>query len=201
MYRELIERVQQRLDELGFEPFWQKMGKPVKASRLVRVSKHIGVEFPPDLADFYLEVGDGAVFTWDEDNAAEKASVGFELLDLQRLVDSVESGKKHGRAWNYEFDPQRELSRLSQQWLPILPEGDGDKLCVDTGALGSPIVYYQHDWCTERHGWKLAPNFKEFFTAWADMCFQHPDWWNDALCAVGVDWNGPQFNQSITLKR
>lgn len=191
-----------------------KRGRRLRASVINAARSKSKIPIPSSMADFYAEVGDGLEFAWTPQRG-ESPFANHEFPKLaERTIESI-GGISWRTEWSdsYDFryakDPQlakRTASRM-RKWLPFHDEGNGDSFCLDTSIEPAPVLFDQHDWYdggTGENGHLLGDSLLEFYTAWAQVCFQFPSslyWPSVFKKAGGVKWNSEEFQAPFRLPR
>ena len=134
-----------------------------------------------------------------------------------KLADRViESFDKLSWKFEWQEDPDvrftknpalaKQTALRMRKWMPFHDEGNGDGFCLDTAQDPAPVVFDEHDWMdggTGENGHRLADSLLQFYTDWAQVCFQFPRslWWPTVLSksGVGVDWSGAEFRDPFRL--
>lgn len=211
-YLELFEQVADHVRAQGLKVEFER-GAPLAASAIEQACKRSVIPIPASLAEFYAEVGDGLRFAW----RSKKLDDGFANHELPKFEDQVVKSfdsLKWRTEWhdNYDFsgtkDPAlaKRTALKMRKWMPFYAEGNGDMFSLDTAVDPAPVVLDQHDWMdggTGANGHRLADSLLQFYTDWAQVCFQFPRhlWWPGVLKKDGpyVEWSSNQFQEPFRL--
>lgn len=212
-YLELFERVADHVRRQGVTASFHR-GKALSASVIQRASMKALIPIPSSMADFYAEVGDGMVFYWAvEGDHAPFAGHEFPKLE-DRTVESLDDLIRWKIEWDDDYDFRhtenptlaKQTALKMREWLPFHDEGNGDQFCLDTSIEPAPVVFDQHDWFdggSGENGHRLGGSLIEFYTAWAQVCFQLPSglWWPNVFIksGEGVNWSSEQFREPFRL--
>lgn len=202
-----------RLNELGIEV--DAAAGQVTSERQLRAAEaRMGIRLPQALGEFYREVGNGYAMFWQSEEARLwgglsvpplKELAGL-LRDWKRIsVYTPEAAEKYG--FPYTKDPAlaKRTAAKMRDWLPLIEEGNGDAICLDTGTPEGEVIFHAHAWMdggTGDNGQLLATNLRDFVSGWASVCFQQPmdfDWPASLLSGGGVDWSGSRFRDPFRL--
>jgi hypothetical protein len=210
-YLELFQRAAKHVESQGCEVTFVR-GRPVTKAAVGKARKTSILPLPDSLIAFYEEVGNGLEFSWSvEDDGGPSA-----LLTIPKLTEVIAiflNGMNERQEWDdtnaYAFTDNPKLARRTalkmRKWLGFYEVGNGDRFCFDTAALGSPIVYDQHDWMdsgTGANGHQLGPSLDSFLASWSKVCFQSPSrlWWPGVFHKRrGVDWRSDEFREPFRL--
>ncbi|MEO3946116.1 SMI1/KNR4 family protein [Gorillibacterium sp. CAU 1737] len=149
----IAQQLWQRIVEKGsaeHPDFREKLNVQPGATKeeLEELEKHLGVELPGELKDFYT-VHNGQ--EWDLGSTCFLRNLT--LSPIQQVMEDWEF-------LNEEFEPDdMEVEKIAPQvkpllwnpkWIPIAGNGGGDHLCIDTdptesGRFGQVLMFY-HDW-------------------------------------------------------
>jgi len=211
-YLELFERVADHVRHQGVGVTF-KRGKPLSAAAIDRARAKALIPIPKSMADFYAEVGDGMLFAWSaKGDRAPFANHEFPKL-ADRVIESLDrlSWKIEWQDdYDFRFTENPALAKQTalrmRKWMPFHDEGNGDGFCLDTAQDPAPVVFDTHDWMdggTGENGHRLADSLLQFYTDWAQVCFQFPCrlWWPTVLSksGVGVDWSSAEFRDPFRL--
>src|SRR5437870_5083314 len=107
----------------------KSLAKPATAAKLAKLAKVVPV--PDDVL---------ALFRWHD---GQKKQVNLHPEDNRCLL-SVDDALD---AWKFLGDPEEEICQpWSKTWLPLLGNGAGDYVCVETAKKGAgTLVTYYHD--------------------------------------------------------
>lgn len=211
-YLELFEQVADRVRSQGVKVVFER-GKPLAASAIQRACAKSVIPIPASLAEFYAEVGDGLRFAWKSKKHGN-AFANYEVPGLEGcVVESFESV-----TWRTEWDDTyafrgtadpvlaKQTALKMRKWMRFYDQGNGDMFCLDTAVDPAPVVFDKHDWFdggTGENGHRLADSLLQFFTCWAQVCFQFPRtcWWPTVLRKDGpyVDWRSDEFREPFRL--
>lgn len=212
-YLELFERVADHVRRQGVKVTF-KRGKSLTASAIERARAKALIPIPTSMAEFYAEVGDGMVFAW----TAKGDQSSFANHEFPKLKDRVlESFDKLSwkTEWKDDYDFRytknpalaKQTALKMRKWMPFHDEGNSDGFCLDTALDPAPVVFDKHDWYdggTGENGHRLADSLLQFYTDWAQVCFQSPRnlWWPRVLNknGPGVDWSSAEFQESFRLR-
>ena len=211
-YLQLFESVANHVRRQGVRVTFRR-GNPLSPAVIKRAQSRSVIPIPDSMAEFFAEVGDGLVFRWAaKGNDAPSANINFEPL-AEHVYESLDMVKWRTE-WNddYDFrgtdDPTlaKKTALKMRKWSPVHAEGNGDFISLDTAHNPAPVVYDRHDWMdggTGENGHILANSLLEFYTAWAQVCFQFPRslWWQRVFkkSGIGVNWNSPEFRAPFRL--
>lgn len=211
-YLEIFERVAGHVRRQGVN-VRMKRGKPLTKPEILQISTQSLISIPTSMVEFYAEVGDGIEFRW----RAEGDWGPFANLESPRLKDRVsESNRRLNNRieWEAEHDFRftknptlaRQTAIKMRKWMQFHEEGNGDSFCLDTASDAPPVVFNQHDWFdggTGENGHRVADSLLQFYTEWAQVCFQSPSslWWPSVLKknGGGIDWSSAEFLESFRL--
>ncbi len=169
----------------GLAPFLV-MGAPVSENDLSGLDNKTDFPMPPELRQFYLEVGDGFAFVPNDSDASKL--VGWEYM---HLADHKIWNKGFGNA--VQGEAMREIGKslpntnselLAQEvarrklWMPFYGfVGGGDVLCLDL-SMNPPAVRFHEalSWVALAETWDflLATSFTEFVERWSRFHFVSP---------------------------
>lgn len=210
-YLELFEQVSDHLRRQGVKVAFQR-GKPLTASAIERARAKSLIPIPASMAEFYAEVGDGLLFAW-----RSKSDGAFANHQFPKLRDCVfESFDK--LSWKTEWDDDydfrytknptlaKQTALRMRKWIGFHDEGNGDAFCLDTALDPAPVIFDQHDWYdggTGENGHRLADSLLQFYTDWAQVCFQFPRslYWPAVFKddGSGVNWSSAEFLEPFRL--
>jgi hypothetical protein len=211
-FLELFERAADHVRRLGVKVTF-KRGKPLAASDIERARAKALIPIPTSMAEFYAEVGDGLEFGWTtKDDNAPFANHEFPKL-RDRVFQSFDT-LRWRIEWSDDYDFRytknpalaKQTALRMRKWMPFHDEGNGDAFCLDTALNPAPVVFNQHDWDggTGENGRCLADSLLQFYTDWAQVCFQFPRslWWPTVLKkdGSGVDWTSAEFREPFRLR-
>jgi cell wall assembly regulator SMI1 len=215
-YGDLLELVLRHLQGLGID-CTALAGEPATDEELAAAEAEMKVRLPAELREFYQTVGDGFTLFWQSDPDDPKKPWGnFEVPDLSALAGmragwrelvlfTPEKAEEYG--FPYTKDPALAKCTAARMWhwLPVIEHGNGDSICLDLGAPGSPVVFDKHDWMdggSGDNGHPLAPNWRAFLAGWGSVCFQHPEdlYWPWCIRpGGGVAWDGEHFRSPFRV--
>lgn len=211
-YLELFEQAADHVRSQGVKVVF-KRGKPLAASAIERACTRSVIPIPASLAEFYAEVGEGLRFAWRSKKDGD-AFANYEVPNLEDCVVESFDSLNWRTEWddNYAFhgtaDPvlAKQTALKMRKWLRFHGEGNGDTFCLDTAVDPAPVVFDQHDWFdsgTGKNGHRLADSLLQFYTDWAQVCFQFPRtcWWPTVFKKDGpyVDWSSDEFREPFRL--
>lgn len=211
-YLQLLERVADHVRRQGIEVIFNR-GNTLTATNIERARAKSLIAIPQSMFDFYAEVGDGMNFWWSaKGDRAPFANHEFPNLN-KCVVESLES-LSWMTEWNDDYDFRytknpalaKKTALKMRNWIPFHDEGNGDTFCIDTALHPAPVVFNKHDWYdggTGENGHRLADSLLQFYTDWAQVCFQFPRslWWPCVFKkdGQGVDWSSPEFREPFRL--
>lgn len=211
-YLELFEQAADHVRSQGVKVVF-KRGKPLAASAIERACKKSVIPIPASLAEFYAEVGEGLRLAWRSKQQGG-AFANYEVPNLELcVVESFDSLRRRTEwddsyAFPFTDDPvlAKQTALKMRKWMRFYMEGNGDMFALDTAFDPAPVVFDQHDWLdggTGENGHRLADSLLQFYTDWAQVCFQFPRtlWWPRALRKDGpyVDWSSDEFQGPFRL--
>jgi hypothetical protein len=211
-YLELIERVAEHVQRQGVKVRFER-GKPLAASAIERARAEAFIPIPPSLIDFYAEIGDGMEFAWSS-KGNDRLFANHEIPKIEECAPQSFDNVSWLPEWkdDYEFpyvkDPAlaKTTALKMRKWLPFWDTGNGDSFCLDTSLAPSPVLFNQHDWLdggSGKNGHQVADSLFEFYSQWAEVCFQFPRslWWPDVLSknGTGIDWGSVEFQEPFRL--
>jgi hypothetical protein len=209
-YLELFERVVAHVAGKGVAVTCDR-GASLTATVIDGFVRQSPLGVPQSLIEFYSEVGDGLLFQWSRDDVRPFCLMEFPTLArlVANAIRAVNRQVEWHDSYQFPFTNDPELAKATAQrmrkWLAFQWEGNGDRLCVDTGSPGAPVVFDKHDWFdggSGDNGHLLGNSLLEFCTAWSDVCFQHPEslWWPSVFKRPnGVTWDSDQFREPFRL--
>lgn len=213
-YLELFEQVVAHVRRQGVKVTF-KRGKPLTESTIDHARAKTLIPIPTSMAEFYAEVGDGMEFAW----TTKGDRTPFANHEFPKLTDRVlESFEKLSwkTEWKDDYDFQytknpalaKQTALKMRKWMPFHDEGNGDGFCLDTALDPAPVVFDQHDWYdggSGENGHRLGESLLQFYTDWAQVCFQYPRslWWPSVFnkTGVGIDWNSSEFHEPFRLPK
>lgn len=156
--------------ELGGEPRWPKIAKPITQDQLnalrFRAERKLPKEFEVLLAkfsqrvEFFWEVPD----IFDESPIEESFTFGGGVLwDYSYLAECCRAMVQH------ESSPWLAFRDGLRDRLPFHYVGNGDllALCMRKSESNCPVIYLSHDNDPDDHNRQLAPNIVDFIANWS----------------------------------
>ncbi|AMV19094.1 hypothetical protein [Planctomyces sp. SH-PL14] len=211
-YLELFERVADHVRRQGVKVTFER-GEALTTSTIERARAKALIPIPASMAEFYAEMGDGLEFAWSTKRDREPfANHEFPKLN-SRVIESFDV-LSWMTEWNDDYDFSgtknpvlaKQTALKMRKWMPFHNEGNGDGFSLDTALDPAPVVFDKHDWCdggTGENGHRLAESLLQFYTDWAQVCFQFPRslWWPTVLKkdGPGVDWSSDEFCEPFRL--
>ena len=211
-YLELFTRVAAHVRRQGVK-VTLKRGEPLTMSAINRARAEALIPIPKLMAEFYAEIGDGIEFAW----SAKGDQSPFANHEFPKLADCVFRSFDNlswRTEWQDDYDFRytkhpalaKQTALKMRNWMPFHGEGNGDRFCLDTASQPAPVVFDRHDWYdggTGENGPRLADSLLQFYTDWAQVCFQFPRslWWPSVLKedSPGVDWSSTEFREPFRL--
>ena len=211
-YLELFERVAEHVRRQGVKVRFER-GEPLTpvAIELERAQAFIPV--PPSLLDLYAEIGSGMEFAWSsKDN--DRLFANHEIPRIEECAPKSFDNVSWLPEWqdDNEFphvkDPAlaKKTALKMRAWLRFISIGNGDSFCLDTSRDPSPVLFNKHDWFdggTGENGHQIADSLWDFYSQWAQVCFQFPRslWWPVVFnkTGVGIDWASEEFQEPFRL--
>jgi len=211
-YLELFERVANHVRRQGVTVTFTR-GKPLSASAIERARAKSVIPIPTSLAEFYAEVGNGLTFSWSADvDAALFANLAFPKF-ADCVIESLPTERSRiewSDTYDFRFTKNPAMARQTalkmRKWLRFHDEGNGDEFSLDTALDPAPVLFNQHDWFdggSGENGHRLSDSLLQFYTEWAQVCFQFPRslWWPNVFRedGPGVDWSSDEFREPFKL--
>jgi hypothetical protein len=211
-YLELFEGVAEHVRRQGVKVRF-KRGKPLDPAAIERASPKAFIPIPTSLIDFYAEIGDGLEFGWSS-KGKDAPFANHAICRLEECAPKSIDDVSWLTEWqdDYEFphveDPvlAKKTALKMRKWLAFWGIGNGDSLCLDTSADPSPVLFSKHDWYdggSGENGHKIAESLFEFYSDWAQVCFQFPSslWWPGVLNknGAGINWASDEFREPFRL--
>lgn len=211
-YLELFELVADHVRRQGVKVRFQR-GKPLSAVAIDRARSQAFIPIPTAMAEFYAEIGDGLEFGW----SSKRGSTAFANHEISKLADCAPGSLEDVNwltEWNGDYgfhftdDPvlAKNTAIRMRKWLRFANEGNGDAFCLDTATEPSPVLFDKHDWYdggSGDNGHKVADSLLQFYSEWAQVCFQVPRglYWPSVFCAGGngIDWSSSEFQEPFRL--
>lgn len=213
-YLELIEQVVDHVREHGVKVSYER-GEPLKDKDIKRAQKRALIPILASLAAFYLEVGDGLNIFWTTSDEAGPIG-GNEIPTLKDCSPRSRRQVNWLPEWQDDYDfsdmPDPALAKDTalrmRRWMPFHSEDTGDSISLDTAMDPAPVVFNKHDWHdggTGANGHRMAGSLLEFYSEWAQVCFQIPNnlRWPSVFNkdGLGMNWASEEFHESFRLPR
>lgn len=211
-YLELFERVADHVRRQGVKVRF-KRGKPLSAVAIDRARSQAFIPIPTALAEFYAEIGDGLEFGWSM-KRGDKPLASHEIFKIADIAPKSFEDVNWLTEWKddygfpYTDDPvlAKTTALRMRKWFRFAGEGNGDTFCLDTAADPSPVLFNKHDWYdggSGDNGHKVADSLFQFYSEWAQVCFQLPSslYWPSVFRkgGVGIDWSSAEFQEPFRL--
>jgi cell wall assembly regulator SMI1 len=214
MFLEKFIRARDNLIDRGFKPALT-MGSPVSERDLDALDAKTNFSLPPELRQFYLEMGDA--FGFEPDTRNSPAHAGWEPgWEVMRLADhkihnigfvsaiQEEAATALGRK-NSRTPPEllkQEVERR-KRWMPFYGfGGNGNCLCLDLAENPPTVRFYDSiTWTNlpQAFDFILASSFTEFVERWGHYNFLAPKrvWWTSFCddCSGRFDWAPGHFSR------
>ncbi|GAB2706710.1 SMI1/KNR4 family protein [Kitasatospora kifunensis] len=151
--------------------------------QLVAAEQQLGVALPADVLDFYRR----------HDGLPGVHVSGYGPVHSlgQLLKDALERAEDADEPMDEEEDGEiRRDIGWSARWIPLIPQGNGDVVCVDLDPPTPERLGQIIDWTHE--GWTadyLAPSWREYLDAFAAELEEDDRY---ELFADGFHWNDGQ---------
>lgn len=180
--QEIWERIESALERLA-PVLAAALLTGVSEARLAAAQRQLGVELPADVLDFY-RCHDGL--------PGVHVSGYGPVRSLAELVrDALERAEDADEPTDEEEDGEiRRDIGWSAGWIPLIPQGNGDVVCVDldppTPERRGQIIDWTHEGWTADY---LAPSWREYLDAFAAELEEDGRY---ELFAQGFSWNDGQ---------
>lgn len=188
-----LTRATQHLDSLGIASEGY-LYEPAPVESIEAFEREFSLTLPRDFVSLYNLQSDGFTFSWEADDASGYAYLpALNELRLQRqswCTDQLDcAGFK-----NITLDDTEHPELFP--WLPLVDEGNGDLLCLDTDT--GKITLWNHavfELIT------LGSSLHTFLENWSRFCFQTPKglYWPRVANDDGVDWENDEFDDRFRL--
>lgn len=202
MFKERFIAAQKALRERGLNAALVNHKGGVSEEDLILADKKTDRPMPPELRQFFSEVGDA--FEFCPDASEQSALSGWEPIHLSDFII-------HGHDFSTAIDEDlvnaassvdcatlREEAERRKHWIPFYGFlGGGDFLCLDSS--GKVQFYQALDWTQDStlcKGFLVADSFSEFVERWSDFYFVAPQgsWTSFCWDRTGVfDWDSSHF--------
>jgi cell wall assembly regulator SMI1 len=209
MFLERFLHARQYLRQQGLRPQVVR-GAPVSQSDIKAVDAETGFPMPPELRQFYLELGDGFMFNPDDTESSEL--IGWEPMHLEdhRICNKGFGSRIHEEVAREigsglpRTDPAllRQEMKRRKAWMPFYGfVGGGDYLCLDLGVTPPSVRFFEAiAWVAIPSTWDfvVAPSFVEFVERWGRYHFLSPRGGWTSYCeelSGQFDWAPEHFPQ------
>jgi hypothetical protein len=203
-YLHLIDTALGHLQKQGLpDPPFLERGPAVDDVYITKAWSKSPIALPASMRDFYLQVGNGIVFSWTN---YRRAHGQLRFLPIEICAKSAANCEWVDKDdFRNTDDPAlaKKTAKRMRNWIPFQDFGNGDQLCIDTGIASEPVVFHKHDWFDGgdgNNGHVLGLSLKEFLTDWSQVCFQDPRYWSDLFLEPhGMNWDDKQISDQFRL--
>lgn len=179
--RERIERIAERIEEIGGMVREITIKDPAKQKQIDLVEQKLGVRLPLSFKYTLLHFSAEFSFRWffpDDYQLPEKYKgifCGTPNWSLNNLIRFEE--KRKGWIEHVFPNPEDKYDKVWHNKLAFLEVGNGDYFAFDLSEKGKhPIVYLSHD-DGAGHGYIIANDFMELLDHWSRVCFVGAEDW------------------------